>query len=396
MNQEQIIFEALVVASSKKNPDKVFLKQLKNQAILFGLELPFDSSRRKEFTYKTSDIVEEWEIDMWKSHMNRYFPCYEAASNSGKTGPIRLKDKDFNPDYRHPNRRMKIGDDPKKTMPQLTWSVLFRRVDVVKKLLDKGADVNLCSKLNETAIGVAVENLYVDNNPTPVDLEIFDILAKQKHKKEVLNKRTAKKRLLPITSAVGTGRPEVVEKLLKMGADPNRRGPDDNTPLYICIFYITTVTNPKDDLVDINSMPVTCESLNSLRRNTGGHYGFSLKQQTAVMLKLRNDPRSNALLSHWTEKTQQMMSVDDLHEVAKLLLDYGADPNAVQPSPLPGYTPLMYAAQMDEARVFEMMLDKGGDPLKTYTMYGQQINCWKIALGFSSSRVMNILNDKEN
>ena len=58
----------------------------------------------------------------------------------------------------------------------------------------------------------------------------------------------------------------------------------------------------------------------------------------------------------------------------------------------------MYAAERDEARVFEMMLDKGGDPLKNYTepVDGQQINCWKIALGYGSRRVMNVLNGKGN
>ena len=99
-----------------------------------------------------------------------------------------------------------------------------------EKLLDKGADVNLCSALDETAIGVAVANLHVDNGPTSWDVEMFDLPAKPGHKEETLNKRTVKKKLLPITSAVGTGRPEVVEQLLKMGADSNRRGPDDQNP----------------------------------------------------------------------------------------------------------------------------------------------------------------------
>ena len=115
-------------------------------------------------------------------------------------------------------------------MPQLIRFVLFEKVVIVKKLIDKGADVNLCSALDETAIGAAVENLHVDNGPTSWDVEMFDLPAKPGHKEETLNKRTVKKKLLPITSAVGTGRPEVVEQLLKMGADSNRRGPDDQNP----------------------------------------------------------------------------------------------------------------------------------------------------------------------
>ena len=58
-------------------------------------------------------------------------------------------------------------------------------------------------------------------------IEMFGLPAKQEPKEETLNKRNARRKLLPITSAAGTGRPEEVEKWLKMEADPNRRDPDD-------------------------------------------------------------------------------------------------------------------------------------------------------------------------
>ena len=183
-----------------------------------------------------------------------------------------------------------------------------------------------------------------------------------------------------------------------MGADPNRRGPEDQTPLYICIYYLTTLANSKDDLADMNSMLLMPELLNSLRGNTGGYFGFSLKQQIPAMLKLQNDPLFNEEMSNWTENVKKKMSVDDLHKIANLLLDYGADPNAVQTCPVSGCTPLMYAAQRDEARVFEMMLGKRGDTLKTcINPYdGQPVNCMRIAQEFQSIRVMNILNGKGN
>ena len=58
----------------------------------------------------------------------------------------------------------------------------------------------------------------------------------------------------------------------------------------------------------------------------------------------------------------------------------------------------MYAAQRDEARVFEMMLGKRGDPLKTYInpYDGQPVNCMRIAQEIQSIRVMNKLNGKGN
>ena len=130
----------------------------------------------------------------------------------------------------------------------------------MKKLLDKGADVNLCSELDETAIGVAVENLYVDNNPTSVDIEMFDLLAKQVPKEETLYKRTDKRKLLPITSAAGAGRPEEVEQWLKMEADPKRRDPDD--PAILNLELIRNTALPEYD-----SRDSSCGVQNPIRIN---------------------------------------------------------------------------------------------------------------------------------
>lgn len=103
---------------------------------------------------------------MRKSRMKHYFPCDEGAFSPGKSFPVLLGDKELNPDYRCPDRIMKLGAPRKEFMPKLIRFVLCRKFDIVKKLLDKGTDVNLCSELDESAIEAAVENLHVDNNPT--------------------------------------------------------------------------------------------------------------------------------------------------------------------------------------------------------------------------------------
>ena len=121
--------------------------------------------------------------------------------------------------------------------------VLYEKVDIVKKLLDKGADVKLCPELDETAIGVAVENLHVDNSPTSWDIERFDLPAKQEPKEETMNQRTARTKLLPITSAAGTGRLEGVEQWLKTEADQKRRDLDD--PAILNLELIRNTAQPE-------------------------------------------------------------------------------------------------------------------------------------------------------
>ena len=175
--------------------------------------------------------------------MKQYFPCVEGAFGPGKSFPVLLGDKELNPDYRGPDRIMKLGAPRKEFMPKLMRFVPCRKIDIVKKLLDKGTGVNLCSALDETAIGVAVENLHVDNNSISVDLEMFDLPAKPGHKEKTLNKRTAKKKLLPITSAAGSGHPEKVEQWQKMEADPKRRDPDD--PAIVNLELIRNTAQPE-------------------------------------------------------------------------------------------------------------------------------------------------------
>ena len=180
---------------------------------------------------------------MRKFRMKHYFPCDEGAFSPGKSFPVLLGDMDLNPDCRGPDRIMKLGAPRKEFMPKLIRFVPCREINIVKKLLDKGTGVNLCSELDESAIGAAVENLHVDNGPTSWDVELFDLPARQEHKEEALNKRTDKKKLLPITSAAGTGRPEEVEQWRKMEADPKRRDPDD--PAIVNLDLIRNTAQPE-------------------------------------------------------------------------------------------------------------------------------------------------------
>ena len=71
---------------------------------------------------------------------------------------------------------MKIGSS-KKSMPQLIWFVLYEKVDIVKKRLEKGADVNLCPELDESAIGVAVETCMSITVPYLRTIEMFGLPA---------------------------------------------------------------------------------------------------------------------------------------------------------------------------------------------------------------------------
>ncbi|WP_417582594.1 hypothetical protein [Nitrincola sp.] len=82
-------------------------------------------------------------------------------------------------------------------------------------------------------------------------------------------------------------------------------------------------------------------------------------------------------------------------QIAGILIDAGADVNAEYRSPLFGYTPLMLAAELNERKLFEHMLVKGGDLSKAYTdpRTERAVDCWEIANYFNSYEVSTVLTD---
>ena len=81
-------------------------------------------------------------------------------------------------------------------------------------------------------------------------------------------------------------------------------------------------------------------------------------------------------------------SVPNLMRVAAALLEAGANPNASHKYPVPGRTPLMLAAELDLPELFDLMIQRGGDPLRP-DAHGQ--DSWQLARAFQSRRVLNYL-----
>ena len=77
-----------------------------------------------------------------------------------------------------------------------------------------------------------------------------------------------------------------------------------------------------------------------------------------------------------------------LTEIAAILLESKANPNAPHHYPVPGRTPLMLAAESDLPEVFDLMMQYGGEPLRPDAA-GQ--NCMQIAASFGSRSVVNYL-----
>jgi hypothetical protein len=408
INQKHIIEESLVVASSVIKPDIVFLKHLKNALIVFKYDIP--SVNQKTPSNKFEDIIEDWEVENWKASFFIIFPksgmFLEADELEIKAniGPIIVEDVDkFQPDYRYPNRNIKVGDNRVKVWPQLAWFTDRENISVVKKLLDKGASVNVANKVGDTPILMALEALNVCEIPyRSLDDRMYKLISGFEHTEDIINKRTEKKRLLPIISAVESGRADVVEKVLELGADVNGRGvSDEQTALNVCLKRIGMIKNPELYWNNQMNMEITPEVLDSIRRHNPGLTGFSLDHQASFIKNQDRNPEFkriiNLIIKLQVERVIEHMNLEELRKIAYVLINAGADVNAEHVSPAKGYTALMLAAELDEVDLFNSMLIKGGEPRKTHfsTKMSKEVDCWEIAEIYDAKNVSFALKDIE-
>ncbi|NVK41177.1 MAG: ankyrin repeat domain-containing protein [Oceanospirillaceae bacterium] len=405
-NQKWIIYEALVVAAAQANPDKVFLKHLKNACTAFGYDIPSVSDETP--SNKFADTVEPWEIEQWKAQFYRlfpregFFPGCAVSLSPLRYGPLVVLEPEVSaPNLTSPNKKISVGETWQKTTRQLIQSIEQEDFEAVKALLEAGATVNCFSDADDTPVILALQALNVTNAPfASLDQRFFDLISQYDHRPETINKRTQKKRLLPIILAVESGRPDIVERVLSLGADPNVRGEtDEQTALNVCLKYIGYVKQPEKYIRDHQEIDLSAEALDSVRRHTGGAYGHTLEDQRRAIERLNSDPRFTKIRTKGLEllrdRLVKYMPLESMRQIAQMLIDAGADVNAEHRSPLPGYTPLMLAAELDERKLFEHMLVKGGDPGKSYAepRTGRPIDCWEIARYFNARGVSAVLVD---
>lgn len=413
-NLKHIIKEALVVAANQPKADIVFLKQLKWALINFGYDIPSASAPRP--SNKVLDTIESWEIEQWKNALFQVFPkegLYPGTDFDFKgdaIGPLIVTNpENIKPDYRNPDRTIKVGDTWKRPIPQIVWFSHNENIEICKRLIEKGADINVKSEVGDTPILMALEAMNLTEVPyRSLNQELFLLISSQPHEESTINTRTQKRRLLPIISAVKTGRPEIVDKILSMGANPNGRGQTDlQTPLMVCLKLIGTLKNPEKSNQQNKFMPSSAELLDAFRRHSHGIFGFILDEIQDSQAKIQQSPEfqnfKRLAIKYIHQRMSENMSLEEMRRIASLLIKAGADVNAEHSSPIKGYTPLMLATEHDEIDLFELMLVHGGDTAKTYIdpKSGRVVSINEIASYFDSrdirllmSRLAPTLNGK--
>ena len=386
--QKDILEEAMVLGALLK--DKSFLKQLKHRAIAFKL-----------FTSPLNNaVIEDWEIEHLRQRFHQIFPLHgmfpEASPANRGNAPLPFlifDEKEMEkimPDLRNPDRIMKINssDGQVRRIPQLMLFSTLGKTEFVDSLLKKGASVNQLDDVGGSALLCAIQRVAKDGTHSALDL-----LLERDHSKSTLDSLTKKKQINPLFCAIEYGYPDVVEKLLAMGADAEIKGNIlSETPLYLCMRKVFILRDPdqyRQKLITglIDKDPISQEVLRRYGAGLTDAYGDI--SQLSVALE---DPRKASILSAVadaiTEKVLSRFSDKLLQRIIEALLMAGANPNTPHDKPARGRTPLMLAASNNCVWAFELMLKYQGD-INQQDYDGA--DCFDIAMIFESESVIQIL-----
>lgn len=425
---ERIIEVGFVIASWQESPDMNLISKLKSIQNLYGYTLPTivteDTKRKKE------NLVEDWEINMWRSNAQRVFNNFKVELPEKYTVyssvlPVHLNAKELKLNLKKPNKKVKINDNDKlhrdkdkrkQVTTQLIWNTLQKNLDAVNQLLQAGADINILSDSNESALLVALQYMNLTELHKPED-SFYQALKGLEYKPKTINAVTAKKHLFPLLSAVQTGRFEVVEQILSLGADVSQKGGSGHLDaLTMCISLIGTIKNSKlllDQFSMINEDPKAAIArmsdfeFSAFVRETQGSLGLNRQQMTRYLAQNMKNSNAMAILKElfevFKEQTQanyELFDLSEMRKIAKLLIDRGANPSARYDwSGIDGYTPFLLACEINEAELVSYMLDNANEYSKDDMINmvyrdrrdGQAIGYERVCKYFKSDDVLEVI-----
>lgn len=405
-NQKHILDEALVITANLPKTE-IFIKKLKWATITFNYDIP--SVDCSQVSNRFADNVQEREIEMWKHSIydlfpkEIFFPQCQINQSQAKVGSLIESNKEkITPDYRNPNRQIKIGDTWSKKMPQLIYFMLGRKYDVLKRLIEEGASINVISDAGETPLMMALEIINNSESIEP-DLRFFNLLCKKVHSQEIVNIRTEKLKKSALFLAIDTGRPEVVKQVLELGANPNLLASCDRlSALYYCMSKIVKLKQSqqyKNQILEpLHTGFLSEYHIDSIKRYSNGASGFSNQDIISDWQNKFFDPINKEIFSIITDiDTKRFFkgkSIENYRKIAIDLIDKGAEINFEHMQPIKGYTPFMLAAEIDEAELFKYMYEHGGDLNKTYrdNHTNKNVSIKEIASYFKSEGILDFLN----
>lgn len=253
----------------------------------------------------------------------------------------------------------------------LSAAVEHGSVSLVKQLIKSGADVNARLRGEDTPLMIACEA----GNGEIVDV-LLEAGADANKKSSVSDEGDPGE--TPFMVAAEGGNREMMAKLLKHGADVKAKTRRGRTALSFAMFkdkidpdlirFLLNAGCPVDGR-DLHH-PIYQRELHIVELLLAAKPDVNLCYDwpTWVLSNAKGDtPLFVVVVKNLAERaaTAREMNLKERLVILDLLISAGADVNAQRGGRAGGWTPLMYAAAQDEVEVARRLLDAGADPNKT-------------------------------
>lgn len=243
--------------------------------------------------------------------------------------------------------------------------ILWGSADNVRELLAHGHDVNIC--VEETGMTTLHCALWVLRRTG--DASKLDLVLEQKPNTETVTKEYGEWAETPLWAAIGSCRPDVVERVLGLGAKVNKPCAAGHLPLYATLLHWHMRTPQGQAAMRHKSQSGDWPSNNPLLKTLGVAFDSSAQE---LNQRSETNPR------HWTirhEEGQMMFpplseaEKDGLRAIARLFLEREADPNMRSAVKFgDGYfTPALYALEIGDTALNRLIKAYGGVPEKAFT-----------------------------
>lgn len=395
----ELLSETLLIACLVPAQNKLIGK-IANIAIKLDLKLPvIDALSLRPSRFAKPYVFEDWEREAALNSFYQYFSkktFIDEGKNIAqlisdyKLGGTLIHNPNIEPDFNQPNIKIFIDMENRRKSPQLLYFIRHGDFKTVQQLLEKGADMNEITDTAETALLFAIERLIRD----PIEgQKIFDLITQQEISKDNINLATRKRKHTALFNAIEAIRPDIVKKLLELGANPNQTGLYGKTALYLCIELLKKM---RDDVTYggiINNKDNKSPYLqDSLKRFSNGSLDVGYIEQIQSLPETYSNKRI------WSELSEIEIypdnKTDEIYSIMEMLLNAGANPNdSSSEHPIKGYTAFMLAIESNLVDEAHLMQQHNASLTQTYVdpRDGRTISIIDIAKHFKSSQCINLI-----
>lgn len=368
---EKVIEVGLVLASLDEKPCIPLITKLKSIQNLYGYRLPTIVS--SDIRRKKDNQVEDWEIEMWRSNAHKIFSQYgiklpnqHPQINTTNFILIGTPEPNDNSDTAKIKTKIKRRNTESNN---LVKQVMKKDFDAVKRLVKANANPNKLNDENESALLIALQYMDLTELQIPDD-RFYNLLKDLKFRRSIVNQISSNRHQSLLSGAIHTGKFDVVKNTVGMGADINSKASGyDVDALTACLQIIHRVNNPNILLSELdrfssNAMDLI-DQLNdsdfaNFIRDTEGNFGTNRELIKESMKREKNHPFRDdyhQMLKKQLVYNYKQFKLDEMRNIARLLLDNGANPNSKYDyADIKGNTPFLLACESDEAELVAYML----------------------------------------